>query len=420
VVLEAGGQILMEILGINDIIDCLKGDIGACVMAVVGALPWGKIFKAKKIAEALWKAGKAIFKFFEELKWAKAILKGAQEAAERAKAAAAAAAKAAAEKAAAAKAAAERAAKKAAEEAAARAKAKAAKAKAATKKGSGKSDEAGRSCRRHSFVAGTAVLLADGTRKPIEETEPGDTVLATDPITGQTEARQVTRTIRTEDDKHFVDLTIRDRDTGKDQTVTTTAHHPFWSATQGRWVDAGKLQTGELLRTSAGTYVQITAIRTYQSDQVTYDLTVDITHAYYVAAGETAVLVHNCDDDIDFAHGTTADHADNIAENGLSGDAARAASHGGSVGRPGSLFTYRVSGPGDPNLNIAAQWGVTRNGGVREGAAVGIFRMCRCTYDRLVREGHITTRVTGEGMPEEVIFGPGALPFLRHVTNLRL
>jgi hypothetical protein len=48
-------------------------------------LPWGKIFKAKKIAEALWKAGKAIFKFFEELKWAKAILKGAQEAAERAR-----------------------------------------------------------------------------------------------------------------------------------------------------------------------------------------------------------------------------------------------------------------------------------------------------------------------------------------------
>src|SRR5439155_15560385 len=127
-----------EILGINDIINCLHGDIGACVMMVVGNLPWGKIFKAKKIAEALWKAGKAVLKFIEEIKWAKAILRGAEKAAEAAKAAAAAAAKAAAERAAAVKAAAERVAKKAAEEAAERAKSLAAKAKAATKRGASK------------------------------------------------------------------------------------------------------------------------------------------------------------------------------------------------------------------------------------------------------------------------------------------
>ena len=48
VILEAGGQILMEFLGINDIMNCLKGDLGACVSMVVGALPWGKIFKARR------------------------------------------------------------------------------------------------------------------------------------------------------------------------------------------------------------------------------------------------------------------------------------------------------------------------------------------------------------------------------------
>ncbi|WP_204018159.1 RHS repeat-associated core domain-containing protein, partial [Sphaerimonospora thailandensis] len=107
VILEAGGQILMEVLGINDIVNCLQGDLGACVMAVVGSLPWGKIFKAKKIIEAIWRAGKAVITFFEELKWAKAILRGAERAAEAAKAAAAKAAREAAQKAAAAKAAAE-------------------------------------------------------------------------------------------------------------------------------------------------------------------------------------------------------------------------------------------------------------------------------------------------------------------------
>ncbi|MFI5932014.1 RHS repeat-associated core domain-containing protein [Actinoplanes sp. NPDC051494] len=305
VILEAGGQILMEFLGINDIINCLKGDLVACVSMIVGALPWGKIFKAKKIAEAIFKAGKAVVTFFQELKWARAIIKGAEDAAKAAKQAAAAAAKAAADKAAAAKAAADRAAKKVAAEAAAKAKALAAKAKAKTKKDAGD----GSACPLpHSFVAGTAVLMADGTSKPIEEVEPGDTVKAADPKAGESESgepesgdpksgdpadRQVTRTIRTDDDEQFVDVTVTGTD-GEQHTVTTTEHHPFWSETRKTWVDAGDLRAGELLRTSAGTYVQISAVRSYEHEERTYDLTVDALHSYYVLAGEDSLLVHNC------------------------------------------------------------------------------------------------------------------------------
>lgn len=288
VVLGAGGQILMEFLGVNDIISCLQGNLGSCVSMVIGALPWGKIFKAKKIAEAIFRAGKAVVTFFQELKWARAIIRGAQEAAEAAKIAAAKAAKAAAEKAAAAKAAAEQAARAAAAKAAARAKALAAKAKAKTKKGA---DDACPVRGKNSFVAGTTVLLADGTRKAIEKVQPGDTVVATDPESGKTEKRQVTHTIRTDDDKEFVDLTVRTED--GDHTITTTDHHPFWSVTRGRWVDAGELKPGELLRTSSGTYVQVGAVRAYQGHQITYDLTVDATHTYYVLAGNQPVLVHN-------------------------------------------------------------------------------------------------------------------------------
>ncbi|MEO3781403.1 polymorphic toxin-type HINT domain-containing protein [Micromonospora sp. B11E3] len=299
IVLEAGGQLLMEFLGINDIISCLQGNLGSCVSMVIGALPWGKIFKAKKIAETIFRAGKAVVTFFQELKWARAILKGAAEAAERAKAAAAAAAKAAAEKAAAAKAQAERAARAAAARAAARAKALASKAKAKTKKGADRADEAGDSCRaglpagaRHSFVAGTTVLLADGTRKAIEKVQPGDTVVATEPESGRSEKRQVTHTIRTDHDRKFVDLTIR---TGNgDEKITTTTNHPFWSVTRGRWIDAGDLKVGELLRTSSGGYTQLGAVRHYQGNQITYDLTVDAIHTYYVVAGDASVLVHNC------------------------------------------------------------------------------------------------------------------------------
>jgi RHS repeat-associated protein len=291
VILEAGGQVLMEFLGINDIINCLKGDLVACVTMVVGALPWGKIFKAKKIGEAIFRAGKAVFTFFEEVKWARAVLQGAEKAAQAAKDAAAKAAKAAAEKAAAAKAAADRAAKAAAEKAAQKAKAVADKVKAKTRRSAGD----GSACPApHSFVAGTPVLLAGGTSKPIEEVEPGDTVQATDPQTGETGARQVTHTIRTDDDKNFVDLTITGKD-GAEHTVTATETHPFWSVTREAWVQAGDLREGELLRTSAGTYVQLSAVKKYEGSDRTYDLTVDDLHTYYVGAGDTSLLVHNCD-----------------------------------------------------------------------------------------------------------------------------
>ena len=62
------------------------------------------------------------------------------------------------------------------------------------------------------------MLLADGTTKPIEEVEPGDTVQATDPQTGETVSRQVTHTIRTDDDKPFVDVTV-------DGTTARGHHH---------------------------------------------------------------------------------------------------------------------------------------------------------------------------------------------------
>ncbi|GAA2881064.1 hypothetical protein Acy02nite_21010 [Actinoplanes cyaneus] len=297
VILEAGGQILMEFLGINDILNCLKGDLVACVSMVVGALPWGKIFKAKKIGEAIFRAGKAVVTFFQELKWARAIIRGAADAAEAAKKAAAAAAKAAAEKAAAAKQAAEAAAKKAAAEAAAKAKALAAKAKAKTRKSAADNGGDAPSCpiRRHSFVAGTTVLLADGSSKPIEELEPGDTVQAADPETGESGARQVTHTVRTDDDKHFVDVTVAGTDGGQ-HTITTTDTHPFWSVTRGKWVNAGDLNKDELLRTSAGTYVQLSAVRSYDHGGRTYDLTVDDLHTYFVDAGGATVLVHNNDE----------------------------------------------------------------------------------------------------------------------------
>lgn len=155
----------------------------------------------------------------------------------------------------------------------------------------------------HSFLAGTPVLLGDGNRRPIEEVRLGDRVVATDPVTGRTAVRPVTRTFRTTDDKHFTVLVVRAGDRTERMTATDT--HPFWLTDQGRWVDAGDITPGAELRTSAGRAMPVTAVRHYTQRQTTYDLTVAEIHAYYVGADGEDALVHNftCGvTDLDEAH----------------------------------------------------------------------------------------------------------------------
>ncbi|MET9847868.1 polymorphic toxin-type HINT domain-containing protein [Streptomyces ossamyceticus] len=142
------------------------------------------------------------------------------------------------------------------------------------------------------FLAGTDVLMADGTTKDIEDIQPGDKVEAADPNTGESAAREVTRLIVTTDDKHFNELSIATGD-GIRQ-LTATYEHPFWSPSQDDWVAAGTLAPGMTLLTNSGNTVIVTANRAYSRQATTYNLTVNDLHTYYVLAGQTPVLVHNC------------------------------------------------------------------------------------------------------------------------------
>jgi hypothetical protein len=148
----------------------------------------------------------------------------------------------------------------------------------------------------NSFAAGAAVLMADGSTKPIEDVKVGDKVIATDPTTGKTAAQAVTATITGVGHKDMVTLTVDvDGEKGsKTATIDATEGHPFWAPDLNRWVSAADLKPGSLLQTRAGTYVQVTATRAWAADQKeVYNLTVDALHTYYVIAGNTPVLVHN-------------------------------------------------------------------------------------------------------------------------------
>ncbi|MFB7030219.1 MULTISPECIES: polymorphic toxin-type HINT domain-containing protein [unclassified Streptomyces] len=144
----------------------------------------------------------------------------------------------------------------------------------------------------HSFPAGTRVLMAGGASRPIEQIRTGDQVTATDPVTGETGLRTVTRTIHTPDDRDFTDVTLADG-----STITSTSHHPYWSENDRTWKNAADLKTGDTLRTPQNTTATIAATRDWQGLQDAYDLTVDDLHTYYVGTGTTDLLVHNTDAD---------------------------------------------------------------------------------------------------------------------------
>ncbi len=173
---------------------------------------------------------------------------------------------------------------------------------------------AGRAC--NSFAAGTAVLMADGTHKPIEDVQVGDKVMATDPTTGETSAKPVTDVIAGTGPKNLVAVTVstsaNDRPddgsrvgTTADATITATANHPFFvddrgqpvthdPAVGGHWATAGALKSGESLDTLDGTDAQVRSTDAWLATTTVYNLAVDDTHTFYVQAGYDDVLVHNC------------------------------------------------------------------------------------------------------------------------------
>ncbi|MFJ5230358.1 RHS repeat-associated core domain-containing protein [Kitasatospora sp. NPDC088391] len=145
---------------------------------------------------------------------------------------------------------------------------------------------------KNSFPAGTMVLLADGTTKPIDQLTTDDTVTATDPQTGETRAEPVDATITGHDDTQFTDLTLTTE--AGTTTVTSTQHHPYWDTTTHRWTDAADLRPGDQVLTTDNQTATVESVHNYLTEPRTaHNLTIAELHTYYVLAGNTPVLVHN-------------------------------------------------------------------------------------------------------------------------------
>ncbi|MEU4564706.1 DNRLRE domain-containing protein [Actinoplanes sp. NPDC023936] len=151
------------------------------------------------------------------------------------------------------------------------------------------------SAKPNSFVPGTKVLLADGNTRNIEDLRLGDRLLAADVESGAVQVRPVTDVRGVAGQKTLITLTVDvDGDAGsKTGKMTSTDNHLMWLPDAGAWVEAGQLKPGMWLKTSAGTWVQITAVDSTVRHQRVHNLTVEGLHSYYVVIGNAPVLVHN-------------------------------------------------------------------------------------------------------------------------------
>ncbi|MET9882268.1 polymorphic toxin-type HINT domain-containing protein [Streptomyces sp. NPDC006430] len=270
IALEVAMGIPKDASGYNDIRDCLGGDWGACAgLALDAALPFAG--RAKRIIKAPDRAWEAFNSWSQKLSLARDILRRV----ERYQQARAKYAEDLAEW------------KRQIEEAAERARKLEEEAAASKDTDSGGTETTAPAC--NSFVPGTKVLMADGSSKPIED-------VATNPESGATAAQPVVAQIFGEGQKNLVEITIDTDGAHGDasEKLTATDGHPFWAPSLDKWLKATDLTAGQWLQTSSGTWVQVTEVKRWTQHQKVRNLTVASEHTYYVLAGSTPVLVHNC------------------------------------------------------------------------------------------------------------------------------
>jgi len=273
------GDLVADLSGWTDIKKCFtEGNVEACLWTLASLIPVGKIVSSGgKAVKQILKLAPKLMKFLDEIKKGRKGLKKLEELAE----------------------------------------------------------EAATACGKklpNSFAAGTPVLLGDGTTKPIEQIRVGDLVMAADPASGAVAAKPVT-VLHINVDERLTDLTVVAAN-GQRAVVHTTPEHPFWSPAQRAWVGAGTLRAGEELTSYEAAGPTVAAVRTFPGPQVMFNLTVADIHTYYVLAGATPVLVHNCDP-IGFADDAVSSAFENMRGGG--GHAMRHLIEDGIIPNKGSV-----------------------------------------------------------------------------------
>lgn len=136
---------------------------------------------------------------------------------------------------------------------------------------------------RNCFIAGTKIIMADGSIKDIEKVKPGDEVLTWDEKTKENKSGIVNQVREGEVDAIIV---LTDE---YDVTTKVTLTHRYWVLGKG-WVSAEKLSEDDILLSNTGKEIKIKSIeKKYETHKVYNLLNVTNCHTFF-ADGK---VVHN-------------------------------------------------------------------------------------------------------------------------------
>ena len=144
------------------------------------------------------------------------------------------------------------------------------------------------------FAAGTPVLMADGSTKPIETVHVGDELRCDrDPATTSGAASAKVLSVSRRKIGRVLDLEV---EAGSGYgTITTTPDHLFYSKSHGAYVRAADLQIGDALLSESGNSCTIQAKSVRDGEFEVYNVELDQVRNFYVATTRAGsfILVHN-------------------------------------------------------------------------------------------------------------------------------
>jgi hypothetical protein len=156
-------------------------------------------------------------------------------------------------------------------------------------------ENAVRTCGAGSFTAGTSVLTDKGSR-PIEDIKVGERVLSRDERTGAQDWHFVMATTVNKEPVYKLHLHGQEEGDPQDE-LGVSAEHPFWVKAKG-WTAAAELKSDSEVQDAHGEWLQVGSLEPQSDEQITYNLSVEGSHSFFV--GENWAWVHNNKCNIDF------------------------------------------------------------------------------------------------------------------------
>ena len=139
------------------------------------------------------------------------------------------------------------------------------------------------------FLAGTKVLMADGSYKNIEDIMIGDMVKSYDEETGSISDKKVKNVFHQSPDEMAAEYYMIIND-----VLKVTPNHRFYS--EGNWVAAEYLKIGDNLFSKTGEEYSVYSIDHVYDKVPTFDLEIEGYHNYFISINnDIDILVHNND-----------------------------------------------------------------------------------------------------------------------------